>query len=62
MKKFRDLSINVKMPLIVGITGLVVMAAVCTILIFSQRQEVYDNTTRVKREGSNPRLWSWQCS
>ena len=37
------------MPLIVGITGLVVMASVCTILIFSQRQEVYDNTTRAIR-------------
>ena len=46
MKKFRDLSINLKMPLIVGITGLVVMAVVCTLLIFSQRREAYDNTTK----------------
>ena len=46
MKKFRDLSINIKMSLIVGFTGLVVMSAVCSILIVSQRGEVYDHTTR----------------
>ena len=46
MKKFEDLSIKVKMPLIVGITGFVVMAIVCSILIVNQRREVYNDTTR----------------
>ena len=42
MKIFRGLSINVKMSLIVGF---VMMVAVCTILIISQRRDVLDTET-----------------
>jgi len=52
MKRFKDLSINVKMPLLVGITGFVVMAVVCTILIISQRREAFDNTTKTIKSAS----------
>ncbi|MCL2073025.1 MAG: methyl-accepting chemotaxis protein [Marinilabiliaceae bacterium] len=46
MKKFDDLSLKVKLPLVVGFAGLFVFTVLCVILVFTERQQIYETVTK----------------